>query len=227
MTPIDASRVSDGVRLEKHDKVRPRIPARRMRRPSFPRPLENFYDEAIQEKGKMYGKEWTSQRRTLQLADKGVRTYKYSGASAADTIRFSKCPTVKLIRRYLYKDFDVWYNFCLVNFYPVVLDKQGNVDVKSTAKLGWHSDDEDDIVEESPIASISLGDLRRFRVRSKKNNSIKWDHKLEHGSLVIMEGKCQKKMQHCIWGLGKKDVEAGDASRGMRINLTFRVMKEE
>jgi alkylated DNA repair dioxygenase AlkB len=98
-------------------------------------------------------------------------------------------------------------------------------DTKATPALGWHSDDEADMVSGKPIASISLGDLRRFRVRSKADNEVVWDRKLDHGSLVVMEGRCQELTQHCIWKLSETDVKEGDVRFGLRINLTFRVMR--
>jgi hypothetical protein len=39
--------------------------------------LQSWIHQAKQESGMLYGKKWTSERRTIQLSDPGVRTYKY------------------------------------------------------------------------------------------------------------------------------------------------------
>ena len=189
--------------------------------------LVGWQSSAKQESGVMYGEMWTSERRTIQIADPGVRTYKYSGSSAGTTVGFQECQPVSEVRDALLKDTKVRYNFCLVNFYPVVFTDDETPDLQATPSLGWHSDDEKDMVPKAPIASISLGDVRRFRVRTKAGHEIVWDHKLDHGSLVIMEGECQELTQHCIWKMSKTDVKDGDVRFGLRINLTFRVMKVE
>jgi len=183
--------------------------------------LLNYQVSAKKETGVMFGKSWTSERRTIQISEPGVRVYKYSGASASSTLAFEEVEVVKKIRDGLRKKYGTFFNFCLVNYYPVVFTQDGEVDTKKTPVLRWHSDDEDDMVAGKPIASISLGDSRRFRVREKGSNVVRWDHPLEHGSLVIMEGDCQERTEHCIWSLAKND----KMMFGIRINLTFRVMR--
>lgn len=99
------------------------------------------------------------------------------------------------------------YKMCLVNWY-----RDGN------DYIGFHSDDEKQIIDGTPIYSISIGAKRKFIL--KKRNNINddcldnYELDLENGSLVIMCGFCQKTHQHSV-PKSKKDI-------GMRINFTFR-----
>ena len=104
------------------------------------------------------------------------------------------------------------YNMCLINFY-----RNGN------DYIGFHADDEKQLIHEAPVYSISLGTTRKFRLKIKSKcyddiNSIDvMDINLVSGSLLIMGGSCQKTHKHCI-PKQKKVVD-------MRINLTFRAFK--
>lgn len=183
--------------------------------------LEALFESAKEETGVLYGKQWTSQRRTIQFADPGVRLYRYSGSSAEDALPFDSNPTLDHIRRRVSKACDTPFNFALVNFYPINPEEDPTKD----AKLGWHSDDEGDMVEGSTIASVSLGMERRFRIREKEDHdAVHFDEKLANGSLLTMEGECQKIMEHCIWAMRSSE-RAAMSEPGMRINITLRMMK--
>ena len=106
------------------------------------------------------------------------------------------------------------YNMCLINFY-----RDGN------DYIGFHADDEKQLVPNAPIYSISLGAIRKFRLKMKSNmlndnyatgtcgeDDIEFN--LTSGSLIVMGGMCQKTHKHCV-PKQKKVTE-------MRINLTFR-----
>jgi len=79
--------------------------------------------------------------------------------------------------------------------------------------MGWHADDEKELGAEPRIASISLGAHRRFVLRSRSGEETR-SLQLEHGSLLLMQGKSQRDYRHSI-PKTKKVV-------GLRINLTFR-----
>jgi len=99
---------------------------------------------------------------------------------------------------------DTKFNSCLLNLYH-----DGN------EGLGWHSDNEKSIQENSPIASVSFGAERKFLFKhkqSRKTISIQ----LEHGSLLLMKDTTQKDWLHCL-PKSKTITQA-------RINLTFRQM---
>lgn len=97
------------------------------------------------------------------------------------------------------------YNMCLVNFY-----RNGD------EYIGYHSDDEKQIKNNTPIYSITLGATRKFKLKSKKEDDNLFDLDLEpvSGSLLIMDGDCQKTHKHSV----PKQKNIND----MRINLTFR-----
>ncbi len=87
--------------------------------------------------------------------------------------------------------------------------------------IGKHSDDETQLVSNSPIISISLGYESKFRIRNKSNNKIIRDFILKNGDFIVMGGKMQNYYTHEIVKVsGKK----GD-SVGKRINITFRQFK--
>lgn len=80
--------------------------------------------------------------------------------------------------------------------------------------MGWHSDDEPELGQNPTIASISLGEERRFLLRRKDDHNIKREIVLEHGSLLVMRGTLQHFWQHSVPRTQKP--------REPRINLTFR-----
>jgi len=79
--------------------------------------------------------------------------------------------------------------------------------------MGMHADNEPELGNEPVIASVSLGQTRRFsfkHIHTKDTQRIQ----LEHGSLLIMKGVTQQYWQH---GLNKSRTQ-----KGLRMNFTFR-----
>lgn len=99
------------------------------------------------------------------------------------------------------------YNSCLLNLYH-----------NGDEGMSWHSDDEDTLVENAAIASLSLGAERKFSFRHKRDKET-LSFLLENGSLLVMEGATQKNWLHAL-PKSKKIVQP-------RINLTFRTMKTQ
>jgi alkylated DNA repair dioxygenase AlkB len=83
--------------------------------------------------------------------------------------------------------------------------------------VSWHSDDEPEMGQEPIIASISLGETRRFVFRCKSNRLHKVYVDLEHGSLLLMRGKTQSLWEH--------SVPRTQRARKERINITFRAIQ--
>jgi alkylated DNA repair dioxygenase AlkB len=81
--------------------------------------------------------------------------------------------------------------------------------------MGWHSDDEKEIVANSSIASLSLGATRKFSFKHKQSKEIV-SINLENGSLLEMKGSIQKNWWHALPKTTKV--------LAPRINLTFRQM---
>jgi alkylated DNA repair dioxygenase AlkB len=98
------------------------------------------------------------------------------------------------------------YNSCLANLYH-----------HGDEGMGWHSDDEECLGHEMPIASLSFGAERTFRFRHKRTGETV-SLVLENGSLLVMKGATQTNWKHAL--PKTKKVTAP------RINLTFRTMIE-
>ena len=108
----------------------------------------------------------------------------------------------KLVSKFSYK-----YNQVLVNWY-----ENGN------HYIGAHSDNESQIIENSPILCISLGATRTMRIRHKETNEIVKDIILEDRSYIIMCGEMQQYFTHEIL---KSTVS--NTLNEKRISLTFRM----
>ncbi|MDE0599807.1 MAG: alkylated DNA repair dioxygenase AlkB [Dokdonia donghaensis] len=98
------------------------------------------------------------------------------------------------------------FSTCLLNLY-----RDGN------DSNGWHSDNEKELGKNPPIASVSLGATRAFKLRYKKDHSINKKLMLDSGSLLLMKGSTQECWQHTVPKTAKQVTP--------RINLTFRVVK--
>ena len=82
--------------------------------------------------------------------------------------------------------------------------------------MGWHSDDEPELGAQPVIASLSLGAVRRFRLRPRRGDAKRDVRAIElgHGSLLRMAGDTQRLYVH--------DLPKTSAAVGPRLNLTFR-----
>ena len=80
--------------------------------------------------------------------------------------------------------------------------------------MGWHSDDEPELGINPTIASVSLGETRRFRLRHKAGKEKTLSIDLPDASLLLMSGPLQHHWQHAVPKTSRKI--------GARINLTFR-----
>ncbi|AXX61754.1 alpha-ketoglutarate-dependent dioxygenase AlkB family protein [Vibrio vulnificus] len=79
--------------------------------------------------------------------------------------------------------------------------------------MGWHQDDEPELGRNPVIASVNLGESRRF-VLQHLITKEKIEFELTSGSLLIMAGSTQHYWRHCVPKTAKTKSE--------RINLTFR-----
>jgi alkylated DNA repair dioxygenase AlkB len=83
-----------------------------------------------------------------------------------------------------------------------------------------HSDKEGPLAPESPIATISLGQIRKFRLRLKGNKEIEpLDINLPSTSCLVMHHPTQT---HCTHEIVKVSGEKG-AALGPRVSITLRV----
>lgn len=155
-----------------------------------------------QEQIRIAGKTIQMERMVAWYGDEAY-PYSYSGATK---IALPWTEELLALKRLAEASCHENYNSCLLNYYP-----NGN------SGMGWHSDNENSIVPNSSIASISLGAARKFSFKQKSDkNSISLV--LENGSLIEMKGTSQNHWLHSL-PKSKKITEP-------RINLTFRRMKE-
>ena len=148
----------------------------------------------------MFGKEIVTKRKVAFFSDPSI-SYRYASKTKIGLPWTSSLLTIKNIVESITKES---YNACLLNLYH-----------NGEESMGWHSDNEKEIIANSSIASLSLGANRKFSFKhkvSKETVSIE----LEDGSLLEMKGSVQAHWWHAL--LKSKKVTAA------RINLTFRQM---
>lgn len=109
------------------------------------------------------------------------------------------------------KEPDYDFNGILVNWYP---------DGKSY--IGFHSDDESQLVKESPIYCFSFGQKRKFVLQEKYGEKKRKDFIVSNNSYIVMGGQCQKYYKHSIPKITRK---AELESCGRRISITLRCFK--
>lgn len=89
----------------------------------------------------------------------------------------------------------------------------GNRYLDGSHHIGWHRDDSPEMGKLPAIASISLGDARKFQLKSRETKEV-FSYDLEHGSLLLMHSGCQSAFAHRLVKTAKPV--------GERINWTFR-----
>ena len=147
----------------------------------------------------VYGKRHRVPRMTVFLANQGIH-YRYSGAihTGCGWPEWFK-PLLQQVNEACETDF----NGCLLNLYRHGEDR-----------MGWHADDEPEIDQQAPIASLSLGATRDFQLRHRKTAHLKRSLPLADGDLLVMHPGCQSRWMHSI--PQRRKVQSP------RINLTFR-----
>jgi alkylated DNA repair dioxygenase AlkB len=148
----------------------------------------------------MFGKEIITKRKVAFFSDPSI-TYRYASKTKIGLPWTDSLLTIKNRVESITKES---YNACLLNLYH-----------NGEESMGWHSDNEKEIIANSSIASLSLGANRKFSFKhklSKETVSIE----LEDGSLLEMKGSVQTHWWHALL----KSKKVTDA----RINLTFRQM---
>ena len=178
-----------------------------------PEDAENLFDllnEKVpweQETLKMFGKVTPIPRLTSWFGDSG-KSYTYSGILNKPH-DWMLIPELNTMREKLDEICATSFNSVLLNLY-----RDGNDSVD------WHADDERELGPEPMIASVSLGETRKFDFRSKHDTSLKKSFELFSGDVVVMSGLTQQHWQHRV----PKTAESVRKSTGPRINLTFRTI---
>jgi alkylated DNA repair dioxygenase AlkB len=149
----------------------------------------------------MFGKLITTKRKVAWVGDDGC-AYTYSGVKKEPQ---AWTPELMLIKSKLEAIAQCKFNSCLLNLYH-----------DGSEGMGWHSDDEPELVQTAPIASMSLGAARKFSFKHKtdKTNASLI---LENGSVLIMHAPTQTFWNHSLVKTARPV--------GPRINLTFRAIQ--
>ena len=144
----------------------------------------------------LYGRTMLTPRLTAWMGD---RVYRYSGIVNEP----GPWPEVLAnLRERLRQELGVDFNSCLANLYR-----------DGTDSMGYHSDNEPELGPRPTIASVSLGDRRRFVLRHR-TTSARWSWDLGEGDLLVMRDESQSDYAH---GVPKTSRPVGP-----RMNLTFR-----
>jgi len=151
-----------------------------------------------QDHASFFGRRVALPRLTAWYGDPGS-SYQYSGI-VNDPLPWTE--TLQRLRIALQKRTGARYNSVLLNLYRDGSDR-----------MGWHRDSERELDSAPTIASLSLGEVRRFRLRHRRTReSI--DLELLSGSLLVMKGRSQRDWEHCV--------PKAKQALGERINATFR-----
>jgi alkylated DNA repair dioxygenase AlkB len=166
--------------------------------------LHQFIEEIpwVQKSVLMYGKEVITPRLTAWYGNQDI-DYSVSGNGA--------CPLpwtadLLMVKNRIEPLAGIIFDSVLLNYY-----RNGNDSVS------WHSDNDGIPGRNRIVASVSLGQVRRFDIRNNKDHAKKYSIDLENGSYLLMKGDMQDEWQHRIAKSAKPLKE--------RVNLTFRVMK--
>lgn len=157
-----------------------------------------------QEEVKFYGKTFPVPRKTAWYGYEGFN-YSYSGITCFPEIWTKELLEIKSKIEKFIPDED--FTSVLLNLY-----NNGN------DKMGWHADDEKELGINPTIASVSLGETRRFDIKHKENLELHYKFELTSGSLLIMRGALQHHWVH--------QIPAQKRVKEPRINLTFRTIKK-
>ena len=156
-----------------------------------------------QERIRLYGREMAIPRLQCWLGDAGTR-YHYSGL-ILEPEPWPACLLV--VRRQLEAQLGRDFNSVLCNWYRDGRDS-----------MGWHSDDEPELGPAPVVASLTLGEARRFQFRRRGQTRLDTSLELHHNSLLVMHAHVQSHWQHQVPKMAPKSRK----SLGPRINLTFR-----
>jgi alkylated DNA repair dioxygenase AlkB len=173
----------------------------------IPSEADFFFKELIEklawEQGviTMFGKKIVEPRLTAWYGDEG-KSYTYSGKKQEPHNWIEPLISIKNKIETTPSVFTP-FNSVLANFYRNGIDS-----------MGYHSDDEKELGINPVIASLNLGETRRFLFRPKSKIGKPYELLLNHGSLLIMQGAMQHHWQHAVPKEPKKTKP--------RINLTFR-----
>lgn len=146
----------------------------------------------------VYGKHIITNRKVAWYADQIVE-YNYSNIKRTSSLW---TPSLLELKQLVEEKTKTSYNSCLLNLYH-----------DGGEGMTWHSDNEDELLKNGSIASLSFGAERKFAMKHKKTKQST-SIILENGSLLEMKSPMQAHWLHSV-PKTKKVLKP-------RINLTFR-----
>ena len=144
----------------------------------------------------LYGRTMPTPRLTAWIGDSA---YCYSGI-VNEPVPWPEA--LASLQERLRQELRVDFNSCLANLYR-----------DGTDSMGYHSDNEPELGPRPTIASVSLGDRRRFVLRHRSTGE-RWSWDLGQGDLLVMCDESQSDYAHAV--------PKTTRSVGPRMNLTFR-----
>jgi alkylated DNA repair dioxygenase AlkB len=148
----------------------------------------------------MFGKKIVTKRKVAWYADAGI-TYTYAGVKKSG---LQWTDGLLEIKQKVEGATGARYNACLLNLYH-----------EGEEGMGWHQDNEKEMVAGSSIASLSFGAARKFAFKHATTNE-RLEIELANGSLLDMKGSIQQHWYHALPKTKKV--------KQLRINMTFRLM---
>ena len=175
-------------------------------------PLARDYEDLLQhlievtpwqsQRVKVWGKSVVQPRLIAWYGDPGA-TYSYSGIMLTPH-RWTK--TIRQLKKCIEDIAQHRFNSVLLNYYRNHRDG-----------MGLHSDDEPELGARPTIASLSLGEERRFQLKHRHRKNMRAvSIPLPNGSLLVIRGDTQRFWKH---GIPKQKSPCGP-----RVNLTFRAI---
>lgn len=133
----------------------------------------------LEEKGIMGNK---PKRTSCSYGDEGL-IYKYTNTTRVALPWF---PQLKELKEKVEAATNCIFNFALVNHY-----------CDGSAQIPYHSDNEKDLDHGSSIASVSVGAMRKFKLKEITTGQTT-DVFLQHGSLLVMGPGVQQRYKHAV-----------------------------
>ena len=155
---------------------------------------------------KLFGKEYELPREQQVY---GISNYTYSGKTF-ETIEHMP-PYLSCCLNWAnskIKNDEPKYNMILVNWY-----------FNGADNIGWHKDDEKEIIPGTDVLTISFGQSRKFKIKHDTIKDLKHDILTHHNGYIVMGGHFQEEFKHCIPKTTCKN------NQGKRISITFRKFK--
>lgn len=149
----------------------------------------------------IFGKKITQPRLTCLFGNEG-KPYSYSGLTMHP---HAWNPTLIFIKDKVEQVANKNFTTVLANLYRNEKDSNG-----------WHADNEKELGRDPIIASISLGETRKFQINHHTNKEYKCNLELTHGSLLLMKEGSQIHYKH--------QIPKAAQPKKPRINLTFRTI---